>query len=52
MIKVKERVECVDEKSSHFGEKGTFIGYIANGLKIKFDDGKEDLFLPSSLRKI
>lgn len=52
MIKAGERVECTDSKNPHFGKKGTFTGFLANGLKIKFDDGTTDLFLASSLKKI
>ena len=52
MIKNGVRVECIDKKSSHFGKAGTFIGFLSNGLKVKFDDGTQDLFLASSLKKL
>lgn len=52
MIKLGERVECTDKKSSHFGKQGAFIGFLANGIKIQFDDGTEGLFLANSLKKL
>jgi hypothetical protein len=50
VIKVGERVECVDQQSPNFGKKGYFIGFLANGFKIKFDDGSSELFLASDLK--
>lgn len=52
MIADNTKVECTDRESPFFGKQGVFIGYLANGMKIKFVDGKEGLFLPSSLKKI
>ncbi|WP_336769795.1 hypothetical protein [Bacillus bombysepticus] len=52
MIKIGERVKCTDKDSQHYGKQGAFIGYLANGLKIQFDDGTEGLFLACSLKKI
>jgi hypothetical protein len=52
MLTIGERVECVDKKSTHFGEKGNFIGWVANGFKVKFDNGKEDLFLACDLKTL
>lgn len=52
MIKVGERVECIEKKSMFFGQKGTFTGWLANGLKVKFDNGREGLFLVCDLKKL
>ena len=32
--------------------EGTFIGWLANGLIVEFDSGKEGLFLACDLKKI
>lgn len=52
MIEVGERVKCIDRNSDLFGEKGTFTGWLANGLKVKFDNGKTGLYLPCDLETI
>lgn len=52
MIKSGQRVECTDKDSAHIDKKGTFIGFISNGLNVKFDDGSKSLFLANSLKKL
>jgi len=52
VLKIEDRVECVDEKCPNFGERGTFIGWVANAFKVKFDNGKEGLYLACDLKKI
>ena len=52
MIATGERVQCIDKKSLYYGQEGTFIGWLANGLIVEFDSGKEGLFLACDLKKI
>lgn len=52
MIEIGERVECTDRKSIYLGERGTFAGFLANAFKIRFDSGKEGLFLACDFKKL
>lgn len=52
MIDKGQRVVCINKNNMHFGKKGTFTEWLAIALKVKFDNGEEDLFLLKDLKKI
>lgn len=51
MIEIGERVECIERSSPHYKKRGEFVGFLANGFKVRFDDGTSGLFLANSLKK-
>lgn len=53
MIKINDRVECINKMNHLFGEKGTVVASMGDGTKkVAFENGKLDFLFSSMLKKV